>query len=209
MPGLLAFVISLNLKRRHLTASQRSMVAEKLANMPRGGALYRTANLQTDAEIQAISQSDAARMLNVSERSVANARKVQDETPPEVARAVEAGHLTASQRAMVAEKLANMVSGHRTDLEPSANLPEVSVAVAGELANLEHGDFAGNQHLPCANLRTPQVTQPEAAQMLNVSRALASAGPWQAWLMRSTQWPPCGPSRGPIHSSCHFRHLAG
>lgn len=35
-------------------------------------------------------------------------------------------HLSESQRAMVAARLANMRQGRRTDLEPSANLPEVS-----------------------------------------------------------------------------------
>lgn len=47
------------------------MVAAKLANMPLGGAQYRSANLQTDA--QSVSQSDAAKLLNVSTRTVAAA----------------------------------------------------------------------------------------------------------------------------------------
>jgi hypothetical protein len=38
----------MNLKRRHLDATQRSAIAAELANMPLGGALYRSANLQTD-----------------------------------------------------------------------------------------------------------------------------------------------------------------
>jgi hypothetical protein len=78
-------------------------VAQKLANMDRGNPTFKTANLR-DSEpslplpVQAtaqprpqVSQSDAARLLNVSERSVATARKVQEQAPPEVARAVEAG----------------------------------------------------------------------------------------------------------------------
>jgi hypothetical protein len=58
------FVVSLNLKRRHLDATQRSAVAAELANMPLGGALYRSANLQTD--IAPVSQTEAATLLNVS-----------------------------------------------------------------------------------------------------------------------------------------------
>jgi hypothetical protein len=50
------------------------MVAARLANMPLGGAKYRSANLQTD-----ISQSEAANILNISERSVASAKKVLNE----------------------------------------------------------------------------------------------------------------------------------
>lgn len=55
------------------------MVAAKLANMPRGGAVYRTANLPTEG----ISQQQAADMLNVGERSVRSARKVHDAGAPE------------------------------------------------------------------------------------------------------------------------------
>jgi hypothetical protein len=47
-------------RRRHLNETQRSMVANKLANMPLGGAVYRSAQVPTD-----ISQADAAKMLNV------------------------------------------------------------------------------------------------------------------------------------------------
>jgi hypothetical protein len=46
----LAFVISKNLKRRHLSVDQRAVVAAKIANMPLGGAFYRSANLQTDVD---------------------------------------------------------------------------------------------------------------------------------------------------------------
>ncbi len=42
-------------------------------------------------------------------------------------------HLNESQRAMIAAKLANMRQGARTDLEPSANLPEVSQPQAAKL----------------------------------------------------------------------------
>jgi hypothetical protein len=48
----------------HLNESQRAMVAARPANMPLGGAIYRSANLQT--ETPRVSQAAAARMLNVS-----------------------------------------------------------------------------------------------------------------------------------------------
>jgi len=85
-----AFVISLNLHRRHLNESQRGMVAAKLANMQEGRPQINSANLQS---IQ-VSQSDAADMLNVSTRTVAAAAKVQAEAPQEVAKAVEAGSVS-------------------------------------------------------------------------------------------------------------------
>lgn len=86
-----AFVISLNLHRRHLSESQRGMVAAKLANIKNGGFSGNqhmpSANLQTPQ----VSQTDAAEMLNVSTRTVAAASKVRDEAPIEVISAVEAG----------------------------------------------------------------------------------------------------------------------
>ena len=88
----IGFVVSLNLKRRHLTESQRAMVAAKLANLTEGrpkkdeGAPL----IGETAQISAVSQSDAARALNVSRGSVQNAVAVQRDAIPEVQKAVEA-----------------------------------------------------------------------------------------------------------------------
>jgi ParB-like chromosome segregation protein Spo0J len=84
-----AFVVSLNLHRRHLNEAQRGMVAAKLANLENGQKTS-SANLQSTA----VSQSDAADLLNVSTRTVAAASKIQDEAPPEVVHAVEAGEVS-------------------------------------------------------------------------------------------------------------------
>ena len=45
-------------------------------------------------------------------------------------------HLNESQRAVIAEQLANMRQGERTDLQPSANLPKVSQDDAAALFNV-------------------------------------------------------------------------
>lgn len=90
-----AFVVSLNLKRRHMSESQRAMAAAKLANMPQGA--------RTDlAPIGAMSDAAAASMLNVGERSVERAKAVQREAVPELQRAVEAGKVSVSAAADVA-----------------------------------------------------------------------------------------------------------
>lgn len=89
------FVVSLNLHRRHLTESQRAMVAAKLANMPAHRPSGNSANLQT-------SQSDAAKLLSVSTRTVAAATKVKEEAVPELAQAVERGEVSVSAAAAVA-----------------------------------------------------------------------------------------------------------
>ncbi len=110
----LAFVISHNLHRRHLTESQRASIAARVANMPRGGAVYRSANLPTDdeprlslSEIAAArgpmtSTADAARMMNVSERSVTSARKVHEQGAPELVQAVDEGRVKVSVAADIA-----------------------------------------------------------------------------------------------------------
>lgn len=86
-----AFVISMNLHRRHLTESQRAMIAARLANVKRGqiGGGHR----KTDKEI---SLSDAAALMNVHQTSVSSAKKVLREGTAEEVSAVERGEVAAS-----------------------------------------------------------------------------------------------------------------
>lgn len=97
----LAFVISHNLHRRHLTESQRASVAAKLANMGKGKPISKSANLPIKEN--QVSNADAAALLNVSERSVRTARKVQDSAPKEIAEAVDDGRMSVSLAAKVAD----------------------------------------------------------------------------------------------------------
>ncbi len=95
------FVISMNLMRRHLDESQRAMVAARAADM-RSGA-------RTDlAPIGGRSQADAARLLNVGERSVERAAKVMSTGVPELAAAVDAGEIAVSTAALIAEEPADV-----------------------------------------------------------------------------------------------------
>lgn len=98
---LVAFVVSLNLHRRHLNESQRSMVAERIANYGRGGDRRsdQTANLQ----FEKVRLAEAAELLNVSERSVANARKVRELGVPELADAVTSRKISVSAAASIAQ----------------------------------------------------------------------------------------------------------
>lgn len=86
---VLSLVISKNLKRRHLNESQRAMIAADIANLPRGGD--RKTDQAANRRIDAVTQPEAAKMLNVSERSVSRAKRVQQEAPPEVQQAVREG----------------------------------------------------------------------------------------------------------------------
>lgn len=85
--SILSFIISMNLKRRHLNESQRAMIAARIANMSKGRPTK-------NAPIGAISQPDAAKMLNVSRRSIQRADKVQSAATPEQIEAVERGKKT-------------------------------------------------------------------------------------------------------------------
>jgi ParB-like chromosome segregation protein Spo0J len=84
-----AYVISLNLRRRHLDESQRAMVAAKLATLKLGDNQH--------AQICAPSQERAAELLNVSRRTVQHAREVQEHGTPELVHVVESGEVERQQ----------------------------------------------------------------------------------------------------------------
>ena len=90
-----AFIISANLKRRHLSESQRGMIAQKMANMPRGGdrPSVNDSNYEEANSPNRISQPTAAKLLNISVRTVKDAKFVADKSP-ELAKQVEAGEIT-------------------------------------------------------------------------------------------------------------------
>ena len=92
-----AYVVSLNLKRRHLDESQRAMVAKKLATLERG-------QRQTGKFAGVTTQVKAASMLNVSERSVRTAGAVIDKAVPEIVTAVENGDVSVSAAAQFAKQ---------------------------------------------------------------------------------------------------------
>lgn len=92
----LAFVLSLNLHRRHLSESQRSMVAGKIS----------TLSIGSNQHVQHCtpSREEAAEMLNVSPRSVSKAKKVIENAIPEVSQAVTDGKLSVNCAAKVSDK---------------------------------------------------------------------------------------------------------
>jgi len=87
-----AYVISLNLRRRHLDESQRAMVAAKLA----------TLKLGDNQHSEGLPIGRSSELLNVGERSVARAREVIDRGATELVQAVERGRVSVSAAADIA-----------------------------------------------------------------------------------------------------------
>jgi N6-adenosine-specific RNA methylase IME4/ParB-like chromosome segregation protein Spo0J len=87
-----SYVISLNLRRRHLDESQRAMVAAKLA----------TLKLGDNQHSEGLPIGRSSELLNVGERSVARAREVLGQGAPELVGAVERGEVSVSAAADVA-----------------------------------------------------------------------------------------------------------
>jgi ParB-like chromosome segregation protein Spo0J len=98
---VVAFVVSQNITRRHLDESQRAMVAARLANLKPQDTLRRGPVPPIGGT--GVTEAQAARLLNVGERTVQRARKVQENGVPELVAAVERGEVSVSAAAAVAE----------------------------------------------------------------------------------------------------------
>lgn len=90
----LSFVISLNLRRRHLSESQRAMVAQSVANLGHGERRAKDVAIATP--FSQVSQPEAAEMLNVSRDSVIRAAKVAKSGDESLIEAVEQGKVSVS-----------------------------------------------------------------------------------------------------------------
>lgn len=91
----LAFVVSLNVQRRHLTESQRAMAAAKIATLPKGSNQH--------ASIEASSQGTAAKSLKVGRSSVQRAKQVIEKGSKALQKAVETGEVSVSKAAKVVD----------------------------------------------------------------------------------------------------------
>jgi ParB-like nuclease domain len=97
----LAYVVSLNLKRRHLDTSQRAMVAKRIETLTHGG------DRRSDQDANwhlGISRERAAELMNVSERSIARAGEVQKKGADELIAAVDQGRAAVFAAAEVAKQ---------------------------------------------------------------------------------------------------------
>lgn len=90
----LAFVVSLNIQRRHLSDAQRAFAAHRIATMRQG---ERTDLASRDAR----SQSDAAQEVGTSRSSVQRAKKVAESGSKALQKAAESGEVSLRKAASV------------------------------------------------------------------------------------------------------------
>lgn len=89
----LAFVISLNIQRRHLSVEQRGFAAARIATLTKGG--------DPNASRDALTQDEAAEKLDVSRSTVQRARKVIEKGSKALQSAAESGEIPLKKAASV------------------------------------------------------------------------------------------------------------
>lgn len=93
----LAFIVSLNVQRRHLTEAQRAMAAARIATLKLG------TNQHEGASRDAPSQAEAAEKMDVSRSSVQRARKIVERGSKALQEAVESGEVPLKKAAAVVD----------------------------------------------------------------------------------------------------------
>ena len=93
--AVISYIISTNMRRRHLTESQRASIAAELSNLP-----SHRPEVGKSAEL---SQAEAAKQMQVSTRLVTDAKMVQREAP-DLAAKVKSGELKVSKAASMARE---------------------------------------------------------------------------------------------------------
>lgn len=121
----LGFVISKNLHRRHLTESQRAMVAAKIATAKDGRPA------ETGVNLPQLTNSQAAGKLNISPETVKHAKTVQTHGVPELVQAVEKGDVSVSAAAEVAK----LPADQQKKAVQTGTVPETAKAAKAARAN--------------------------------------------------------------------------
>lgn len=157
-----AFVISKNLRRRHLGDAQRSMAAAKLAKLSPGRPQINSADRQNylvapaPSAAPTMTRKEAATLLNVSERSVNRAAAVLAHGVPELVHEVERGEIALvpaeevsrlapeRQRQLIVEKFTG-----DNEYNTPAHIIQAARAVLGEI-DLDPASNASAQETICA-----------------------------------------------------------
>jgi hypothetical protein len=136
-------VIDANLRRRHMTTSQRAMVAARLANLAVGSNQYVARVTQDIATGEKFSppMKVATDALKIDRKTGQYGKRVLSEGAPELVAAVERGDISVSRAAKIAslprEEQAAKISEPKYDVASPPNLPP-SREAAHPLRNLEY-----------------------------------------------------------------------
>ena len=93
---LVSYVISTNLHRRHLSETQRGLIAGKLANLSNGSNQHQPRTEGRPIGLPSVSQPEAAVLMNVGLNTVKRAKVVLDCGVPELIKAVEEDKVSVS-----------------------------------------------------------------------------------------------------------------
>lgn len=136
-----SFVISRNLHRRHLDASQRAMVAAAFATLKRGGDKL-SANLRKGP-----TAAELAAEFNVSTRSIETARVVRTKGTPELLAAVERGAIKVSAAAELVDlprdRQRELATAGKHAISKAVKRVRRNEAVRKELAGKKSGSAFG------------------------------------------------------------------
>jgi ParB-like chromosome segregation protein Spo0J len=141
----LADVVSWNLKRRHLTPSQQAGIGADVANMQRGGdGSNQYGSKAADLPVSKVSQSEAAKMVGVSERLVRDAVKVKN-AAPELHEEIKAGRMTVNAAKQEVKKREEqkhkpvMSKKQAAAMKPRVGMKYASLAI-GNLEQIKDND---------------------------------------------------------------------
>jgi hypothetical protein len=129
----LKFVISQNLHRRHLNESQRAVIAAQVAKLQKGANQHTKEDGPNDPSI-----SEAAKMLNVSPKSVKRARNVLEKAAPELVERVREGTLRVGKvnkkvLALPEDQQVKAVDAQKPELPASTKLADKATRLADGL----------------------------------------------------------------------------
>jgi hypothetical protein len=127
---VIGFVISEDIRRRHLSAGQKALIAEKLAKLPRGNPQF------SDSENSAtMTQKEVAKLVGTNPQAITQVRLIREWADEEVA-ALEAGTQNLKQAYERAEKKKRKAEGKLASKRKSRSKPTSQSAGSRTLLNV-------------------------------------------------------------------------
>ena len=176
-----AFVADKNLHRRNLTASQRALVAARMANMEVGNPHLSDKNAIDVNTTIGISQPQAAKLLNVSRDTVLSAKTVIEEGTDEEIRSLETG--AASARAL-ADKIRERNPRDRT--KDTIGRPQAKSLISAQAHNARR--MRAQMWGQLRDGLTAISNLPRPADAASIARAHDKTGLVDAKLFQTLQW---------------------